>query len=146
MDGHEMMGAPTRAEHHHRGDNPRTEGGPSRAVTPEITRLRLDNERLRIELEQALQAMAAREVIEQAKGLLMGYYRCDDRQAFALLRDLSQHANVKLRSVAVTIVELARRDGRVHYPGLDTLAAVLLTTPDDGPDGPGPTARPSGWI
>lgn len=120
----------------------------------ELARLRLENERLRIELEQALRAMAAREVIEQAKGLLMGYYRCSDEQAFAALREVSQRCNVKLRALAMDIVGLARRSGRVHHRGLDDVVQAVLAGAEPGiAAGPPPAAtdpaacadRPAGW-
>lgn len=115
------------------------------AERAEVLRLRVANQALRIELAQALHAMAAREVIEQAKGLLIGYYRCDAAQAFELLRDLSQRANVKLRGVAIDVVELASREGRVHFPGIDAAAeAAFGARPDPRrPDADG--TRPSGW-
>jgi len=112
--------------------------------TRAIARLQVENQQLRIELTQALQAMAAREVIEQAKGLLMGHYRCSPEAAFEVLREVSQRANVKLRDLALGLTERARREGRVHFPGLDEAAILVLgggprgvpdQQPDDGPAG-----------
>jgi response regulator NasT len=111
----------------------------------EIGRLRLQNEQLRIELTQTLAAMAGREVIEQAKGLLMGYYRCDPEQAFEVLRELSQRANVKLRQVAVELVELASREGRVHYRGIDAVAETLIGQHRSAPATGSNDERPAGW-
>jgi hypothetical protein len=114
--------------------------------TSAVQQLRAENERLHMELEHALQAMAAREVIEQAKGLLMGYYRCDAQLAFALLRELSQRSNVKLRRVAVDIMDRARIQGRVDFPGIDAVAESVLATSDDTSTGPeAAVPRPSGW-
>ncbi len=45
-----------------------------------------------------------RATIEQAKGMLMLIYRLDADQAFAVLRELSQHGNIKLRILARQIV------------------------------------------
>jgi hypothetical protein len=116
------------------------------APDDEVAHLRGELERLRSELDQALRAMAAREVIEQAKGLLMGYFRCPDEQAFGMLRELSQRANTKLRAVAVEIVDLARREGRVHFPGLDAVAEAVLGEPTGPARGAQPGGgRPSGW-
>ena len=50
-------------------------------------------------------ALRTRELIGQAQGILMERERITADQAFALLRDSSQHLNVKLREVAQTLVE-----------------------------------------
>ncbi|MFC0623686.1 GAF and ANTAR domain-containing protein [Kribbella deserti] len=54
--------------------------------------------------EQLEQAMAARSVIDQAIGVLMGQQRCDANTAFELLRTHSQNNNQKLRDVAAGII------------------------------------------
>lgn len=46
----------------------------------------------------------ARAVIEQAKAILVATLGCDPDHAFRLLRDESQHRNVKLRDVAAELV------------------------------------------
>ncbi|RZS80155.1 GAF domain-containing protein [Motilibacter rhizosphaerae] len=59
-------------------------------------------------LDQARQlseAMASRAVIEQAKGIIMGARRCSADDAFAELARASQHANRKLRDLAVEITQ-----------------------------------------
>jgi GAF domain-containing protein len=53
---------------------------------------------------QMREAMSARAVIEQAKGILMAERSCDDEVAFDLLRTASQRQNVKLRDVAQGLV------------------------------------------
>lgn len=50
-------------------------------------------------------AMRTRAVIEQAKGILAAERRVTPDQAFQLLVELSQHSNIKLRDVAVRLVE-----------------------------------------
>ena len=52
-------------------------------------------------------AMRSRAVIEQAKGIIMGDRRCSADEAFTILTRLSQHANRKLRDVAVALIEHA---------------------------------------
>jgi hypothetical protein len=126
-------------------DTDESVGGPDREHL-EIARLHVENQQLRIELSQALQAMAAREVIEQAKGLLIGHYRCLAPQAFAVLRLLSQESNTKLRDVSLSLVELAGREGRVHYPGLDAAAtSVLAGSAADPRPGEDDDLGPAGW-
>jgi ANTAR domain/GAF domain len=45
-------------------------------------------------------ALGSRDIIGQAKGILMERYRVDAQEAFALLSASSQHTNVKLRDLA----------------------------------------------
>jgi len=49
--------------------------------------------------------LQSRGAIEQAKGALMGLVRCDAEHAWAILRRASQEFNVKLRELAVALVE-----------------------------------------
>jgi GAF domain-containing protein len=56
------------------------------------------------EVAQMKQAMASRAQIEQAKGVIMREYRCSPEKAFAILVELSSHANRKLRDVAASII------------------------------------------
>lgn len=49
-------------------------------------------------------SIAHREVIEQAKGMLMAIHQVDADTAFAMLRRESQHSNRKLRDISATIV------------------------------------------
>jgi GAF domain-containing protein len=58
---------------------------------------------------QMQEAMATRAVIEQAKGILIAQTGCTPQQAFDLLTRQSQHANRKLRDIALTIVNRAQR-------------------------------------
>jgi GAF domain-containing protein len=57
-------------------------------------------------------ALERRAVIEQAKGVLIARHGYSDAEAFAELRHRSQHANRKLREIAVDVVEQARRESR----------------------------------
>lgn len=59
-------------------------------------------------------ALQTREMIGQAQGILMERERITAAQAFALLRDSSQHLNVKLREVAQSLIETGEtpRTGR----------------------------------
>lgn len=49
-------------------------------------------------------AAAARETIEQAKGVVMLVYSVDAEQAFTILRAASQDTNVKVREIATSVV------------------------------------------
>jgi hypothetical protein len=51
------------------------------------------------------QALASREVIGEAKGILMERLRVTPDEAFDILRRSSQHINVKLREVALRLTE-----------------------------------------
>jgi len=55
--------------------------------------------------EQMVQMTQYRRVIEQAKGLVMGATACDAAGAFETLARASQHFNVRLRHLAVALVE-----------------------------------------
>lgn len=55
--------------------------------------------------DQMLQMMQYRRVIEQAKGLVIGEMGCDGNQAFDTLTRASQHFNVRLRDLAIALVE-----------------------------------------
>ncbi|GAB2733914.1 GAF and ANTAR domain-containing protein [Salinifilum aidingensis] len=54
--------------------------------------------------EQLGQALEHRDVIGQAKGLLIARHRCSPEQAFDHLRRASQHTNTKLHEVAARLV------------------------------------------
>lgn len=59
--------------------------------------------------ENLTQAMASRAVIEQAKGVIMGATGCTPEEAFIRLREQSQQENVKLREIALGIVNQSQR-------------------------------------
>lgn len=58
--------------------------------------------------EQFKRALSSRDVIGQAKGMIMERYRVDAVQAFELLRKLSQDSNVALIKVAKDLVAQAQ--------------------------------------
>ena len=55
--------------------------------------------------EDVLTVLQSRGAIEQAKGALMGRAGCDAEQAWNVLRRASQEFNVKLRDLAVALLE-----------------------------------------
>jgi GAF domain-containing protein len=54
--------------------------------------------------EQLTEALRSREIIGQAKGILMEREGCDGDDAFDMLRRISQNSNTKLRDIAQGIV------------------------------------------
>jgi transcriptional regulator with GAF, ATPase, and Fis domain len=62
-----------------------------------------EHEASRRHVEQLEEALRSRDVIGQAKGILMAREGLDEDQAFDRLRQISQHLNVKLRDVATQI-------------------------------------------
>ncbi|WMM72035.1 GAF and ANTAR domain-containing protein [Rhodococcus pyridinivorans] len=58
--------------------------------------------------EQFRAALASRDVIGQAKGVLMERFGIDAESAFGMLRRLSQERNQLVRDLAVEVVETAR--------------------------------------
>lgn len=61
--------------------------------------------------EQFNQALASRDIIGQAKGMIMERYSVDAVQAFALLRKLSQDSNVPLIKIATDLTRKATSPG-----------------------------------
>jgi GAF domain-containing protein len=57
-------------------------------------------------------ALTSRSTIDNAVGILMGQQQCSAEEAFDLLRRASQHRNIKLRDLAVQIVEGVTRKKR----------------------------------
>jgi AmiR/NasT family two-component response regulator len=60
--------------------------------------------------EQFKRALASRDVIGQAKGMIMERYGVDAVQAFEVLRKLSQDSNVALVQVAADLVGKAQSE------------------------------------
>ncbi len=64
--------------------------------------------------QQLSQAMAVRDLIGQAKGILMERHKLTGDQAFALLVRASQHTNTKLSEVARYLVETGELRDRIR--------------------------------
>ena len=54
--------------------------------------------------DQLRSSIVSRAVIDQALGVIMATEHCPQDKAFAMLRTVSQHSNVKIRDLATTIV------------------------------------------
>ena len=76
--------------------------------------------------DQMLQMMQYRRVIEQAKGLVIAALNCDSNQAFDTLTRASQHFNVRLRDLAIALVEHVG-DGPAEQPEDPT--SIVQPTP-----------------
>ena len=61
------------------------------------------------EAENLSIAISTRSAIEQAKGMIMCVEKCSEDEAFDRLKELSQHSNVKLRDLAVNVIERMSR-------------------------------------
>lgn len=59
--------------------------------------------------DQFDRALASRDIIGQAKGIIMERFDVDDVRAFALLTQLSQESNTKLIEVAKSVIETRHR-------------------------------------
>jgi AmiR/NasT family two-component response regulator len=81
-------------------------------------------EDLQAEVEQLKGALEGRDVIGQAKGILMERHGIDADEAFARLVEMSQHTNVRLREVAENLVEL-RADLPADLPTPDQLDGLI---------------------
>jgi len=66
-----------------------------------------ENQALREELDQAKITLAERKVIERAKGILMLRRKCDEQQAYSLLRKMAMDRNEKVIEVAHSVITAA---------------------------------------
>ena len=69
--------------------------------------------------DRPIDLLETRAVIEQAKGILMATYRCGPDEALDLLRRSSEAGGLKVHTLAVRVVELAKcgltiTDARPH--------------------------------
>lgn len=81
-----------------------------------------------LKAEQMLQMVQYRRVIEQAKGLVMGSVGGDAGAAFTTLSRASQHFNIRLRNLAVALVEHV---GKSPAEGPDDPAQVVVPSDHD---------------
>ncbi len=65
------------------------------------------NQALRAELDQAKATLAERKVVERAKGILMLRRKCDEQQAYGLLRKMAMDRNEKIVEVAHGVIGAA---------------------------------------
>ena len=67
---------------------------------------------LESEIDGLRTAMLSRAVIEQAKGMIMLRHGCDEDAAFSILIRTSQQVQLKLRDVAIHVVEWGSSRGK----------------------------------
>ncbi|WP_340374064.1 ANTAR domain-containing protein [Streptomyces sp. SS7] len=60
--------------------------------------------RLQQEVEQLKEAVASHAVVDQAIGVIVALGRVTPDQGWAILREVSQHTNIKLRNVSELIL------------------------------------------
>lgn len=78
------------------------------AVTLAATKQRADDAEM---IENLREALGSRDVIGQAKGILMAREGCTDEEAFHMLVAASQRLNVKLREIARLVVDDVGSEG-----------------------------------
>ena len=61
----------------------------------------------RSRVEHLNRALESRNIIEQAKGMIMAQQRCSAEDAFAMLRKLSMDENIRLQDLATSVVASA---------------------------------------
>ncbi|EGX56829.1 hypothetical protein SZN_25829 [Streptomyces zinciresistens K42] len=64
------------------------------------------------EVDQLKEAVVSHAVVDQAIGMIVALGRVGPDEGWAVLKDVSQHTNIKLRSVAELILRWGR-DGRM---------------------------------
>lgn len=74
-----------------------------------LARVRAERDAYQRALAQREEQLASQPQIEQAKGILIRDLGLDAEEAFALLVRLSQHSNIKLRTVAAHVVQRYQR-------------------------------------
>ncbi|UBU15583.1 GAF and ANTAR domain-containing protein [Nonomuraea gerenzanensis] len=75
------------------------------AHVPVLFRTALGAARMREVAAQLKEALTTRAIIDQALGIVMAQRRCTAREAFDILRQVSQDRNVKVHQLAASIVE-----------------------------------------
>ncbi|MFF8865093.1 MULTISPECIES: ANTAR domain-containing protein [unclassified Streptomyces] len=64
---------------------------------------------LQAEVDQLKEAVASHAVVDQAIGMMVAFGRVTPDQGWEVLKDVSQHTNIKLRNVAELILVWGRR-------------------------------------
>jgi AmiR/NasT family two-component response regulator len=95
---------------------PRTELGrlePATAAPPDAAPAVARIAELEVEVEHLRKALASRDVIGQAKGILMERFRVKAEEAFHLLVESSQRQNVRVADLSVQVADTGEWSGSV---------------------------------
>lgn len=85
--------------------------------------------RLERENAQLRQAVDSHATVDQAIGVLLAVHRLEPAAAFDVLREVSQHSNIKLHTVAETVIEWALREVPLPSPVDQELQAAIERHP-----------------
>lgn len=88
---------------------------------------------LQAEVDQLKEAMASHAVVDQAIGMVVALARVTPDQGWQILKEVSQHTNIKLRHIAELLLIWGRRGD---------LPAHIRTELEDALDRYGPTRLP----
>ncbi|WP_063805512.1 ANTAR domain-containing protein [Streptomyces canus] len=92
---------------------------------------------MQAEIGRLQEAIVSHAVIDHAIGVVIGLGGLRSDQGFQVLRDVSQHTNIRLRQVREQIVDWVH-DGQLNDEIRTTLEEALVTARSSGP-GTGPT-------
>ncbi|GAA2649223.1 ANTAR domain-containing protein [Streptomyces vastus] len=107
-------------------------GGPQEATAPDETAQIVA---LQEEVGQLKEAVTSHAVVDQAIGMMVALGRVTPEQGWAVLREVSQHTNIKLRNVAELIIIWGQKGDLPHD---------IRATLEDTLDRYGPTQIPGG--
>ncbi|MGP4052112.1 ANTAR domain-containing protein [Streptomyces sp. 2A115] len=114
---------------HSGADEPGDPPEPTAAPDTEIPRI----VELQEEIGQLKEAVTSHAVVDQAIGMMVALGRVTPDQGWAVLRDVSQHTNIKLRNVAELIIIWGQKGD---------LPPDIRATLEDALDRYGPTLIP----
>ncbi|TLS45275.1 ANTAR domain-containing protein [Streptomyces montanus] len=106
-------------------------GCPQEPTAPDDQAARIAE--LRAEIGQLKEAVTSHAVVDQAIGMMVALGRVTPEQGWTVLREVSQHTNIKLRNVAELIIIWGQKGD---------LPPEIRTTLEDALDRYGPTQIP----
>ncbi|POX48708.1 ANTAR domain-containing protein [Streptomyces sp. Ru71] len=91
---------------------------------------------LQEEVEQLKEAVTSHAVVDQAIGMVVALGRVTPDQGWQILKEVSQHTNIKLRTVAELILAWARTGEMPQQIGAELEAALDRHGPTQIPGSP----------
>ncbi|GGV29809.1 ANTAR domain-containing protein [Streptomyces filipinensis] len=91
---------------------------------------------LQAQVDQLKEAVASHAVVDQAIGMMVALGRVTPDEGWEVLKDVSQHTNIKLRNVAELILIWGRRGD---------IPPEIRVALEDALDRYGPTQVPGAW-